>query len=233
MQVLQGNREVTASALDTQIDSAVITKISSNDLEEAVRTTVGKKMTVPEELKESGNSEEASSGHEFADIKKGRAVLEAEIHQDAAEACRSKYGLELNAVLITSVSYDPTVKAAVEQRMIQERTRVANKYRSEGEGYLQEMQGKVERKKAEIASEASKKVKDIKGEAEGLVKVILAEGYDKKDEKGNTVHVSGYNQAQDYFNLSRSLEVMEKLGTAKTQFVLNKDDPLLKYLKLE
>ena len=78
-------------------------------------------------------------------------------------------GIELVDVQIKSINYVPRVQESVFNRMVSEREQIAAKYRAEGQKISAEMQGKIDKERNRILSEAYRTAETIKGEAEAAL----------------------------------------------------------------
>jgi membrane protease subunit HflC len=72
-----------------------------------------------------------------------------------------------------------SVQQKVFDRMISERKRIAQRYRSEGQGKAAEISGKIEREQLTIESEAYRTAEEIKGRADAEATKIYADAYNK------------------------------------------------------
>jgi len=103
--------------------------------------------------------------------------------------------------------------------MIAERKRIAEKYRSEGEGEAQKIRGRKELELKTIMSEAYKKAETLRGEGDAKAAAIYAEAYGKDPE---------------FYTFWRTLQLYEEAlgsGEGKTVLVLGTDNDLFRYFK--
>jgi len=169
--------------LDDVIDSAVRTVISSNYLREAVRST--------DELMNSSNLETFQTGEsvgstsleeltisetQFEKIEKGREVLSDEMIKIVASIA-PEYGIEVLDIVPRQIKYSEELTDSVYQRMIKERSQIAQAFRSYGEGKKAEWLGKLENEKRSILSSAYEKSETLKGKADATATKIFAESY--------------------------------------------------------
>ena len=203
------NNEMAAQArLDDIIDSAVRNVISSYPLIETVRLSNRKLDTF-----------EMVLGHELKiklpSIKVGRQGI-LEMIKKQAEPKLKDFGIQLVDVDIKRVNYIEQVRRAVYSRMIAERKRIAEKFRSEGRGEARRIEGDMEKELKKIMSEAYEKSQEIKGKADAEAAKIYAEAYSK--------------DPQFYFFL-KSMETYQRVFNKKTYLILSTDAEFLKYLK--
>ena len=101
-------------------------------------------------------------------------------------------------------------------RMIAERRRIAERFRSEGEGEAARIQGERQRDLQRIQSEAYRTAQELRGKADAEATAIYAEAYGRDAE---------------FYAFIKSLETYERVIDGKTYFVLGTDSDLLRYLR--
>ncbi|MDD5771824.1 MAG: protease modulator HflC, partial [Candidatus Omnitrophica bacterium] len=142
-----GNEIGAQSRLDDIINSATRDVITSHLLVEAVRDS-----NRILENKEFG--EDAIFADEALEqISVGRQQLTRSI-LEKAKILAPQYGIEIVDVRIKRINYVEDVRNKVYDRMIAERKRAAEKYRSEGQGKSAEISGQVGKELKQITSEA-------------------------------------------------------------------------------
>jgi membrane protease subunit HflC len=183
----QGNERIGQSLLDGIIDSETRNVIAAHDLIEAVRST-------NREFEASADAaamEEIVGSREDVKIVAGRQKLTQTILEKAAVKAMETLGVELVDIQFQRVNYTASVQKKVFDRMISERQRIAERYRSEGEGSRAEILGKKEFKLKEIESEAYREVQRIKGEA---------------DAKATATYAAAHNLDPGLYRLLKSLD---------------------------
>jgi membrane protease subunit HflC len=100
--------------------------------------------------------------------------------------------------------------------MIAERQRIAEQFRSEGQGESARIQGERERDLAQIQSEAYREAEELRGEA---------------DAEATRIYAEAYNRDADFYAFTKSLETYEQTIDAETLFILSTDSELLRYLE--
>ena len=172
------------SRLDEIIDPAVRKIISTNPLNEAVRSS-----DIINETKRTGtltgaNGEEIeglksliSSNTAFNAIKIGRRQISQEIKSSVEANILNQFGIEVIDVLIRQIRYSDQLTESVYNRMITERKQIAEGYRSYGEGQKLELEGKMERETRSLLSEAYTKSEQIKGQADAKAARIYSDAY--------------------------------------------------------
>jgi membrane protease subunit HflC len=127
-----------------------------------------------------------------------------------------QYGIEVIDVRIKHINYIDEVLTKVYERMISERKRIAEKYRSEGQGERAKIEGQREKDLQTITSEAYKKAQLIKGEA---------------DAKAAKIYADAYNRDPEFYSFLQTLESYRSTLNANSTMFLKTDSDFLKYLK--
>lgn len=203
------------SRLNDILGSETRNVIARHDFIEAVRTT--KDRTVAREAGVGATVADARIGV-LPPIRKGRGVLEKEIF-DLARGKVTGFGIELMDVRFKRINYNPSVSQTIYQRMISERTQIAERYKSEGAGEAAKILGQRERDLQTIESEAYRKVQEIEGAADAKATEIYARAYNSTAE------------ARELFDFLKSMETLKKTLTGDTRLVLSTESDLLRYLK--
>jgi membrane protease subunit HflC len=148
--------EIGAQArLDDVIDAVTRDLITSHDLIEVVRNS-NREMAVSEDLDLESQAAVAE------EIGVGRSEITTAILERAREQM-PRYGIELVDVRIKRINYVEEVRQKVYERMISERRRIAERYRSEGKGESAEIRGGKEKELLRITSEAYRIAEEIRG----------------------------------------------------------------------
>ena len=194
--------------LDDIVDSATRDYVTGHKLIEVVRST---NRILPKLEKIEGISQE----EQIEEILFGREELLKEIFNQASQFV-PEYGIQLVDVRIKRINYVKEVQQKVYDRMISERNRAAEEYRSEGMGKSAEIQGLTLKELKKIQSEAYKTAEEIKGQADAEATKIYAEAYGKD---------------ADFYQFLRTLEAYQKSMGNKTRVILTTDSDYFKYLK--
>ncbi len=101
---------------------------------------------------------------------------------EKASAKAKQLGIDIKDVQIKRIDYIETVQDKVFDRMISERQRVAESYRSEGQGRSAEIIGKMEMELQQIQSEAYRESQRIMGRADAVAAETYAKAYKKDPE---------------------------------------------------
>ena len=204
-----GNEIGAQSKLDNIVNAATRDAITGHLLVEATRNS-NRILKTKEEKQLAIVAEKA-----LADIKVGREELEAMI-LEKARVLAPQYGIELVDVRIKRINYVEAVRKKVYERMIAERNRAAEQYRSEGLGKRAEIQGQMGKELKQITSEAYKESQGIRGKADAQTIKIYAEAYNKDPE---------------FYSFLKTLETYQKTIDRKTTLILTTDNDYFGYLK--
>lgn len=203
------NERGAQSRLDDILDGETRNVIANHQLEEAVR---------------SSNREPVSADSitaaldSLARIQVGRDRIQKMILQ-AANQQTGDLGIEVLDFRFKRINYVEEVRAQVYERMKSERFRIAEKFRSEGQGEASRINGEKERELKSIQSEAVKQAEEIKGKADAEAAAIYAAAYDQSP------------QARKLYSFLKSMETLQKTSDNKTSLILSTDSELYRYLK--
>ena len=203
------NRFNAIGRLNDIIDPAVRDFITSNLLIEAVRKSNRDLVYVL--VSEVDQEREV----ERTKIIVGREQLTAGILQQAQPKL-APFGIEIVDVKIKRINYVEEVRKSVYDRMIAERRRIAEKFRSEGKGEAQKILGEMERDLKQISSDAYRISQELKGQA---------------DAEAVRLYADAINLSPDFYSFTRTLEIYTDSFDDRTSLVLSTDSELLKYLK--
>ncbi|MBS4012323.1 MAG: protease modulator HflC [Bacteroidetes bacterium] len=152
------------------------------------------------------------------DITVGRAKIEAMILERANERTKD-LGIVILDFRFKRLNYVDEVRRRVYDRMISERNRIAEQFRSEGQGEARKIEGDKERDLAKIRSEAVKESEIIRGRADARATSIYANAYNRS------------SMSRELYSFLRAMEALEKSFDNKTSIILTTDSELYKYLK--
>ena len=195
------------SRLDDILDGETRNAVARHDLIEIVRTSNREPAdTAASELEEAETLDPIVSGREQIT----REIL------DAAAAAVGELGIELLDLKFKRINYIADVQQDVFARMIAERQRIAEEFRSEGQGESARIQGERERDLARIQSEAFRAAEEIRGNAD-------AEAID--------IYADAYGRDAQFYAFTKSLETYERTMDPSTFFILGTDSELLRFLE--
>jgi membrane protease subunit HflC len=203
--------EGAQSRLDDYLDSAVRDVIGKHKLVEAVRLSNRVLDVVPS----GGERDQGPFDKEVREkVEKGRDRLIDEMFQ-TAQAKVKDLGIELLDLRIKRINYVESVRKSVYQRMISERQRIAEQYRSEGRGKKAEIEGQRARDEKKILSEAYRDAQQIVAKADAEAARIFAEAY---------------NTDAEFFAFVRTLQAYETVVGDNHTLVIDPKSDLYRYL---
>ncbi len=197
------------SRLDDILDAAVRNFITSYPLIETVRKTNRKLGTSFEGV------DLVHTAQPLKEITMGREKIIKGILEQAQPKL-AQFGIELVDVKIKRLNYVEQVRKSVYSRMIAERRQIAEKFRSEGKGEAQKIEGNRDKELKRITSEAYRTAQEIKGKADGEAARIYAQAYSKDP---------------DFYSFVKTLDVYKKVIGKDSSLILSTDSDLLKYFK--
>jgi modulator of FtsH protease HflC len=204
-----GNELSASSRLDDIINSATRDAVTGHLLIEAVRNS--NRILENKELGEDAIvSEEALERIEIGRQQLTRSIL------DKAKVLAPQYGIEIMDVRIKRVTYVEEVRDKVYDRMIAERKRAAEKYRSEGHGKSAEIEGQTGKELKLITSEAYRQAQSITGKA---------------DAEAINIYAQAYSQNPEFYSFLKTIETYKNTIDAGSTIVLTTDSDYYKYLK--
>lgn len=204
-----GNERGAQSRLDDILDGETRNAIAGNDLVELIRST---------------NREPTQEGI-IADIvtdslmmiSVGRDEIQEQIQQLANQRAED-LGIEILDFRFKRINYAEEVRRTVYERMISERNRIADKFRSEGQGEASRINGEKERELQRIQSEAFREAETIRGRA---------------DARAAAIYNSAYNRnaaARDLYGFVKAMEAYTNTIDAETSLIISTNSEFYKYL---
>lgn len=152
------------------------------------------------------------------EIRFGRGHIVDEILANARSRT-ADLGIEILDVEFKRINYVEDVQRKVYERMIAERKRIADRFRSEGEGEASRIRGERERELLRIQSEAYRQAQEIKGRADARATAIYAEAYDRSPE------------SRDFYGFLKTMETYEQTVDPTTSLILSTEGEFYRYLK--
>ena len=202
------NEQGAQSRLDDILDGETRNVIAKHDLIEVVPTS-NREFAISEEI--TGDSVVESG----ATIEQGRGQLAREVLQ-AAQARTEDLGIEILDFRFKRINYVEEVRLEVYARMISERNRIAEQFRSEGGGEAARISGERERDLRVITSEAYRQAQEIQGQA---------------DAEAADIYAAAYNGDPEFYRFLKSMEVLRQTLDSSTVLVLSTDNEFLRYLR--
>ena len=195
------------SRLDDILDGETRNAVARHDLIEIVRTSNREPVDTtisPQEEPEV-----------LAPIVTGREQITREILEQAAGGV-ADLGIELLDLQFKRINYVAEVQEDVFARMIAERQRIAEEFRSEGQGESARIQGERERDLARITSEAFRTAEELRGTA---------------DAEATAVYADSYGRDAAFYAFTKTMETYEKTMDPNTFFILGTDSELMRFLE--
>ena len=202
------------SRLDDILDGETRNAIAKHELVELIRSS--NRTTLTDE--EVGAVDDTSA---LVLITYGREKITRSILDAAAPRIR-ELGIELLDLRFKRINYVDEVQQKIFERMNSERKRIAEKYRSEGEGEASKILGDKERELKSIQSEAYKTAQEIIGKADSEATAIYAHAYNRNSE------------TRDFYRFLKTMETYKTTLSEKDWLILSTKSDFFEYLqKLE
>jgi membrane protease subunit HflC len=195
------------SRLDDILDGETRNTIAKHELIDLVRST-NRPFVVAEDVAE------LSQGQPVENVAFGRDKLTAEVLLNARRRTVD-LGIEILDFRFKRVGYVDEVRQEVYARMISERKRIAERYRSEGAGEAARIAGEKERELRVIESEAYRQAQEIRGKADAAAADIYA---------------SAYSRDPEFYRFLKTMGTLKDSFDAETILLLSTDGDLLRYL---
>jgi membrane protease subunit HflC len=197
--------------LDDILDGETRNAVASHDLVELVRNT-NRTPVAADTLTETFDDSV------FPTISVGRAKISKEILERSSERTK-EIGVELLDVQIKRLNYIEEVRQKVYERMITERKRIADEFRSEGQGQASKILGDKERELKSIQSQAYKEAQEIIGKADAEATGIYARAYNQS------------TSSRDFYSFLQTLETYKNTFSEKDVLILSTESDYYKYLE--
>ena len=151
-------------------------------------------------------------------IETGREQIQAIILEKSKERV-TDLGIDILDVRFKRINYVEEVRRKVYDRMIAERKRIADRFRSEGEGEAARIRGERDRDLDRIQSEAYRTAQSIIGEADAEATRIFAEAYDQSAE------------SRSFYEFVRTMETYRETIDESTSLLLSTDGDFARFLQ--
>ena len=197
------------SRLDDILDGETRNAIANHDLIEVIRSS-------NREAAADESYPDAEDGLE--EIVTGRDKIRLDILA-AAQERTADLGIEVLDVQFRRINYGQQVEPDVFNRMISERQRIADRFRSQGQGQASEILGNMDRDLKRIESEAYREATEIRGRADASATEIYASAYNQSA------------QSRNFYEFLRTMEAFEQTIDADTWLVLSTSSDYYSFLK--
>ncbi len=198
------------SRLDDILDGQTRDAVANHDLVDIVRSTNRQPM-VDEELSD-------LETERFPEIRVGREQITRGIIKAAAPRT-AELGIELLDLQFKRIQYVEEVQRRIFERMISERKRIAEKFRSEGQGEASKILGDRERELKTVVSEAYRESQEIRGKADAEAAALYAAAHNQSAE------------ARDFYRFLKTLSTYETTLSDKDMLILSTKGDYFRYLE--
>jgi modulator of FtsH protease HflC len=147
-------------------------------------------------------------------IEKGRRAISLEVLELASRRTED-LGVRLLDFQIKRIGYVEEVQQDVFRRMISERQRAAESFRSQGYGIRDRINGERELELQRISSTAFRQAEEIRGRA---------------DAEAAAVYAAAFSRDPEFYEFMRGLQTLEEAVKADSRLVLNTKSSVLRYL---
>jgi membrane protease subunit HflC len=199
------------SRLDDILDGETRNVVANNNLVEIIRST-NRKFEISEDIGEFLDFEIKIKIEQGRD-KMTKGVIEA------ASPRLKVLGIELLDLRFKRINYVDEVQKKIYERMITERKRIADKFRSEGQGEAAKILGDKERDLKKIESEAYRTAQEIKGKADAEATAIYAKAYNQSSE------------SKTFYQFLKTMESYKNTLSEKDWLVLSTKGEFFKFLE--
>ena len=151
------------------------------------------------------------------DVVSGERDKIMDLMRKKASEDAGKIGIEVLDVRLKRVDLPESVTDSVYQRMVAERTRVANELRSTGSAESEKLRAEADKTRAVIIAEAYRDAQKVKGEG---------------DAKAAAIYAKAYEQSPEFYTFYRSLDAYKAGFKSKGDvLVLDPNSDFFKYFK--
>ncbi|MFC1504363.1 protease modulator HflC [Spirochaetota bacterium] len=199
------------SRLDDILDGETRNAIAKYNIVEIIKST-NRSITNQLELDIEDNSEF------FIKIEKGREYIAASI-VEVANTKTLDLGIELLDLRFKRINYVREVEMKIFERMIAERKRIAEKFRSEGKGAQAKILGDKVRELKGIRSDAYRQAQEIIGKADADATKIYARAYNQSP------------ASRDFYKFIKTMETYKTSLRKKDLLILSTDGDFFRYLR--
>ena len=198
------------SRLNDILNSTTRSAVANHDLVEVVRS---------EQREASVDANQTGeSGQQLQMFIIGRQAIQKQILMDSMPKVE-EYGIELLDFQFKRINYAPKVQSEIFKRMIAERRKIAEGFRSEGLGQAAEIDGKRQRQLDTIESEATRKEREIQGRADADAAKIYAEAYSQSPE------------SEEFYRFIKTMETYKMTLSQKDLLILSTKSEFFNFLK--
>ena len=154
----------------------------------------------------------------FMEISIGRDDIRLEILAAVGEKVED-LGIEVLDVQFRRINYGETVRPDVYNRMISERRRISDRFRSEGQGEASRILGEMDRDLKDIQSTAYRTAQEIIGHADAEAIEIFARAYNQSAD------------SRSFYQFLKTMETYTSTVDENTSLLLSTSGEFFKFLK--
>ena len=208
------------SRLDDILDGQTRNAIAKHNLIELVRNSNQQIISDMNQEEEPQPLPDKEDSFILGTIKIGRNAIAKLIIEEANKNTR-ELGIEILDFRFKRINYVDSVQRKIFIRMISERKKIAEKFRSEGRGEAAKILGQTEKKRKEIISDAERQAETIKGIA---------------DARATAIYASAYNQSadsRDFYRFLKTMETYKNVFSEKDWLILSTSNSFYRFLNNE
>lgn len=198
------------SRIDDILDGETRNAVASHDLLELVRTSNREPDLEADIFEVIEDSLET--------IEVGRSDIQ-DIVLEMANERASDLGIAILDFRFKRINYVEDVRTTVYDRMISERNKIADLFRSEGQGEASRIEGEKERELLEIQSAAFREAREIRGRGDARAASIYNEAFNQ-----NT-------STRELYDFIKAMEAYDTSFDENTSLFLSTDSDFFKFLK--
>jgi membrane protease subunit HflC len=198
------------SRLDDILDGETRNAVASHNLVEIVRTSNREPDLEADVFDAIEDSLET--------ISVGRSAIQ-DIVLELANERTTDLGIEVLDFRFKRINYVEDVRLTVYDRMISERNKIADLFRSEGQGEASRIEGEKERELLEIQSEAFRQAREIRGRGDAEAAAIYNDAYNRDA------------STRELYDFIKAMEAYETAFDGNTSVLLSTDSDFFKFLK--
>ncbi len=205
------NEAGAQARLDDILDGEARIVVAANDLVEVIRSKQRESVVAADEVLDDES--------QLKPFSQGRSALAQQVLDNAGPNLKEEFGIELLDFRFKRINYSEEVRLKIFERMISERSRIASKFRSEGDGEAAKILGQRQRELKTITSQAYLEEQQIKGKADAEAVEIYAEAFNQSAE------------ARGFYEFLKTMETLETTLSEEDTLIFSTDSDVFRYLK--
>jgi len=197
--------------LDDILDGEARIVVAANDLVEVIRSKQREEVLAADQVLDDES--------QLKPFERGRSALAQQVLDNAGPNLKEEFGIELLDFRFKRINYSEEVRLEIFKRMISERSRIASKFRSEGNGEAAKIMGEQQRELKTITSAAYLQQQQIKGKADAEAVKIYADAFNQSTE------------SREFYEFLKTMETMETTLSKEDTLIFSTDSDFFRYLK--